>query len=486
MRQFGRQLALFWARAVRGGFGAAIAAGVWMVAGVASAAVTPVTNDGNGAAALAGAITQNPAFVTSASFDAVPTTGTPHATADSALAGFPTNGASYAVLTTGSASGIEAPQSNQQSITLDGTAHVRGNTDYDVTVLRIALNVPSDANCLSISFRFFSEEFPEFVGKQYNDAFIAELDTSDWTTSGSAITAPQNFAFDQNNNVISINAVGPAAVSAAAAAGTVYDAATPLLSASKPITAGAHTLFLSLFDQGDAQYDSAVFVDNLVLGTAAAGSCVPGATTAPPPTTTTTPPATPPTSTPTTPTTPATPTTPNIDINVNVNIATNITTAIATGAPYPSPAIPATSTLQFNPQTGQFFIRIKYRLREPELKRLCRRGCPATVETRSRAGQRLFAGTGLPGDGAVLGSKTGIKIRPTKGKLRIDIPINKSRLLSLDFNTVGGFRVGETRTRVVLRTPAGDALTVRDGRIRVSIDRIKSGALPGLQGILAL
>jgi hypothetical protein len=86
----------------------------------------------------------------------------------------------------------------------------------------------------------------------------------------------------------------------------------------------------------------------------------------------------------------------------------------------------------------------------------------------------------------VLGAKRGIRIKPTKRKLRIDVPITRSRLLDLDFTTVGGFRIGETRIRVVLRTPAGDALTVRDGRIRVSIARIRSGALPGLQGILAL
>jgi hypothetical protein len=174
-----------------------------------------------------------------------------------------------------------------------------------------------------------------------------------------------------------------------------------------------------------------------------------------------------------------------VDIDIDVDIAINVTTAIATGAPLPSPAIPATTDLSFNPQTDRFFIRIKYRIREAELKRLCRRGCPATIQIRSRAGRRIF-GTALPGDGRVLGSKSGIKIKPTKRKLRIDVPITKARLLDLDFTTVGGYRVGETRTRVILRTPGGDALTVRDGRIRVSIERIRSGALPGLQGILAL
>ncbi len=245
----------------------------------------------------------------------------------------------------------------------------------------------------------------------------------------------------------------------------------------------------SPYGWNDAYLDNLSLVLNPTTGTPAAACGTAPTTTTPPTTTppTTTPPTTtPPTTTPptTTPptTTPPTTTPPNIDIDINVSVAPNITTSIATGAPYPSPAIPANPNLQYNPQTGQFFVRIQYRIRESELKRLCKRGCPSTVEIRSRAGRRLFGG--LPGDGAVLGSRTGIRIKAMKRKLRIDIPINKARLRDLDFTTVGGFRVGETRTRIVLRTPAGDALTVRDGRIRISIARIESGALPGLQGIL--
>ena len=49
---------------------------------------------------------------------------------------------------------------------------------------------------------------------QYNDAFIAELDNSTWTTSGSAISAPNNFAFDSSNNVVSINSTGLGGMSA--------------------------------------------------------------------------------------------------------------------------------------------------------------------------------------------------------------------------------------------------------------------------------
>ncbi len=47
------------------------------------------------------------------------------------------------------------------------------------------------------------------------------------------------------------------------ARGTTFDGATRLLRASTPITPGRHRLYLSIFDQGDRIYDSAVFLDNL-------------------------------------------------------------------------------------------------------------------------------------------------------------------------------------------------------------------------------
>lgn len=145
---------------------------------------------------------------------------------------------------------------------------MRGNTDYDVTILRLDLAVPSTANCLSLDFRFLSEEYPEWVGSRFNDAFlaevmVAELDRSTWTTSGSSISAPDNFAFDPEGNPISINATGVTSMTRDEAAGTTYDGATPLLEATTPVTPGQHRLFLSIFDQGDRVLDSAVLLDNL-------------------------------------------------------------------------------------------------------------------------------------------------------------------------------------------------------------------------------
>lgn len=231
------------------------------------------------AAELAEAIA-DPSIVTGAGFDAVPPGGTPNAVSDTPLTAFPTAGAEYTILTTGDAnSADDANTEGNRSASLGG-GNVRGNTDLDVSVLRIDLDVPEGVNCLlGIEFQFLSEEFPEYVGSSFNDAFIAELDESTWTTDGSTISAPGNFAFDPSGDVISINTTGATAMDAASAAGTTYDGATPLLTAATPITPGAHSLFLSIFDQGDRILDSAVFIDNLRLGTVdnVETDCVPGA-----------------------------------------------------------------------------------------------------------------------------------------------------------------------------------------------------------------
>jgi hypothetical protein len=249
-------------------------------AGTASAAITPVTKNAAGALALATAMNNN-AVITGATFQTVPPSNNPNGTANAALNEFPTNGTTFSILTSGCVEFADDANDAPNTTCSDGggTPTGRGNSAFDVTVLAINFTVPTGSNCATFQFKFFSEEFPEFVGTSFNDAFIAELDTSNWTTSGSTITAPNNFAFDQNGNVISINAAGAATMNAAEATGTTYDGATQLLQASKQAAAGAHTLFLSIFDQGDSALDSAVFLDNLRVGFAAnpQTQCQPGA-----------------------------------------------------------------------------------------------------------------------------------------------------------------------------------------------------------------
>jgi hypothetical protein len=197
-----------------------------------------------------------------------------------ALPGFPRPGPAFTILTTGDVTlADDANVGGSSGLDLFGP-NIRGNSDRDVSVLRLAAPVTASDNCLSFEFRFLSEEFPEFVNAGFNDAFIAELRSSDWTTSGGAITAPNNFAFDDAGNPITIDAVGETAVAPYRSIATTYDSATRIARASAPLTgadqsAGSVNLFLSIFDQGDGIYDSAVFLDNLVVDNRA--SCAPGA-----------------------------------------------------------------------------------------------------------------------------------------------------------------------------------------------------------------
>lgn len=245
----------------------------------ASAAVVPAGP--SGASALATAMTGPGSVVTGASFATLPPAGTPNGVNTGPLGPyFPTDGTSFAILTTGDLNLADDPNTSGSTGVSDGGGPVRGDTDMDVSILKVDLNVPPGANCLSFDFQFLSDEYPEYVGTAFNDAFIAELDSSTWTTNGSTISAPNNFAFDPNHDVISINSTGATSFSAGNADGTTYDGATSLLRAATTVTPGAHSVYFSIFDQGDQVYDSAAFLDNLETGYAAnpGAQCAPGAT----------------------------------------------------------------------------------------------------------------------------------------------------------------------------------------------------------------
>lgn len=257
-----------------------------VIIAVASIAIAPISAQAAGqvtpssdALALGRALAADVAWVTNTAFVSRPG-GEPTGLVAGGVAGLPTSGSHAAVLTTGDVNLVTAPNDSTSSGADLGGPSARGDTDFDVTVLRVDLQVPASANCLvGVDFRFLSDEYPEFVGTQYNDGFIAELDRTTWTTAGSQIIAPDNFAFDPTGGIISINAAGVTSMTAAAAAGTTYDGATPLLTVATPLSAGAHSLYLSIFDRGDHAYDSAVIVDNLRLGHVSdvANDCKPGA-----------------------------------------------------------------------------------------------------------------------------------------------------------------------------------------------------------------
>ena len=257
-------------RHLRGACLLALAAGLVGGTGSAGGAITALPSQDaqfrKGATDLAKSLARNHKQVKRGRFSIIPPGGRPAAISTTRLAGFPRHGKSYAIFSNGDARRAGSKNSSGAFGVGGGGPFVRGARD--VMIFRIDLRVPSNANCVSFAFRFLSEEFPEFVSSEFNDAFIAELGGTTWTSRSNedpTIDAPRNFAKDSGGRNISVNGAGAFTVDADNAKGTTYDGATRILRASSPVTPGTRTVYLSIFDQGDRSYDSAVFVDNLRL-----------------------------------------------------------------------------------------------------------------------------------------------------------------------------------------------------------------------------
>ncbi len=141
---------------------------------------------------------------------------------------------------------------------------------YDASSLSITFTTGETLDGLSFQFDFGSEEFPEYLGGFYNDAFAVFLDGT-------------NIAFDTDGDPISINSTfltynnTPTVV-----AGTTsvnfpieYDGLSVRLTTQTTVTPGQHTLKFVIADGGDAKYDSGVFVADLSFGLACVGTGVP-------------------------------------------------------------------------------------------------------------------------------------------------------------------------------------------------------------------
>ncbi len=230
--------------------------------------ITPVSESHAGATQLARAMMADPHQLLSGRYAALPPDNRPNAVSTEPLAGFPRKGKSYAIMTSGCAQLADHHRYAGRPGCKDNGVPLRGTRDLNI--VRLVVRVPRSANCLSFRFRYLSQEYPTFVGSQYNDGFIAELDYTSWSSGLSGpsdphISAPHDFAKDAHGNIITINSAGPEAFTKANAAGTTYGGATRVLRASTRVTPGTHSLFLSIFDQGDKSYDSAVFLDNLTI-----------------------------------------------------------------------------------------------------------------------------------------------------------------------------------------------------------------------------
>ena len=200
------------------------------------------------------------------------------------LGQFPVHGDSYIILSTGdvqladdanssATSGVDhhynAPHPDPQGSTASYPADP--GTIFDLSALQFGFTAPAGTECLKFQFQFLTDELPEAVdslataGPFGNDGFLARVYSS--------INSESNIAFDSaGGRVQAWNAIpeesGPAAYAPENAAGTTYDAATPLLTATAAMSPGANTINFSLFDHTDGTVDSAVFIDRISFGPA--------------------------------------------------------------------------------------------------------------------------------------------------------------------------------------------------------------------------
>ena len=145
-----------------------------------------------------------------------------------------------------------------------GEQFAQGGDAHDYTEVRVDMTVPETVSSVSYSFAFLSTEWPVFVGGDYNDMFVAWLESESWTG---------NVSFDENGAPISVNAgfldhqdelSDMPQFEGTCMAG---HAATKWLQTTAPVTAGEEiSLVFAVFDMSDSMFDSFALIDNVEFG----------------------------------------------------------------------------------------------------------------------------------------------------------------------------------------------------------------------------
>jgi hypothetical protein len=129
-----------------------------------------------------------------------------------------------------------------------------GYSSQDASVLTIQFDLAAAFDGIQFNSIFGSEEYPEWVGTEFNDVYGVYL-------NGVQV------AFDDNGNPITIN--GPfftgGSVVLPPANGTEYDGTTGILTTQAPLAGGStgNVLQIVLCDGGDQTYDSGAFISGL-------------------------------------------------------------------------------------------------------------------------------------------------------------------------------------------------------------------------------
>lgn len=191
----------------------------------------------------------------------------------------PTNGSSFALLSTGIAGANPVTTYTENPGNERGTwfKHRYGKP-RDHAELTMTLQVPPYMHYLYYDFQFFSTEVPEYIGSKYNDEFeVIVYSPSQGTSTYVCDVNSGNFVLDSNYisgtgfdifaqsgipddvDIVDTTPRTPGADAGATAVITRGGEAHPV-SPNEEIT-----VTFIIKDDGDNQFDSAVFIDNLVF-----------------------------------------------------------------------------------------------------------------------------------------------------------------------------------------------------------------------------
>ncbi|KAI9783339.1 MAG: hypothetical protein M1839_003873 [Geoglossum umbratile] len=166
------------------------------------------------------------------------------------------------VLTSGDPLHPYAPSSEGTKQNVPGFGRcdaLSGGASGDAAVLTLKVNLEQGYPGFFSQFVFASDEYPDYVGSQFNDVFGIWIDGTQiaFDDSGAAITI--NGPFFSGGNVLTPPASGP------------YGGSTPLLQSGYSSSPGLHTIEIAVCDVADLIRDSAVFVT--LSGCSDASSC---------------------------------------------------------------------------------------------------------------------------------------------------------------------------------------------------------------------
>ena len=153
----------------------------------------------------------------------------------------------------------------------------------DSVNLKLRIRVPTNALTFSIDYDFYSIEYPQFVGSQFNDEFLAILDTKVPLSK----EAKRSIALDAYGNAVSVNSGFFEVCLPSEKNGKVFDCAlgtdelvgtgrekagaTSWLRTKAPVMAGEIiTIQFVIFDVSDHVFDSTILIDNWMWEASAA------------------------------------------------------------------------------------------------------------------------------------------------------------------------------------------------------------------------